>query len=917
MAAERRAFLGSKPAVALPTRRQALHFRRRCNTQAILEKAREIVSPSNGASSTSRPSKDPSSVQADVLQNLEFVVGAPSNKIPNGLDAKSVYRGVAASVREHLIDAFNRTQDYWSEKDPKFVYYLSAEFLMGRSLMNAVQNLELTGTYSEAVKQLGYDLETLRDAEQNAALGNGGLGRLAACFIDSMATLNLPGWGYGIRYKYGMFKQAIDEKGYQQELPDIWLSNGNPWEIPRPDITFKIGFYGSVDNFKWSPGETIIAKAYDNPIPGYKTATVGNLRLWEALPVDEFDLTAFNEGKYDKAVEQRRKAEDISAVLYPNDATEYGKELRLKQQFFFVSASLQDALARFKAKHSDNWQLLPEKAVFQMNDTHPTIAVAELMRLLIDEQNLDWDTAWGIVQKTLAFTNHTVMPEALEKWPVKVLGKLLPRHLEIIDKIDSIWKDSLKEKVLAQVEEMHKKNPPKPKAAKEVPLAKKAGAPAVPEQAEEEEEEEEEDPVEAALNKYGIITENPWEKGVKLVNMAYLAVVGSKAVNGVAAIHSDIIKRTIFKDFFELTPNKFQNKTNGVTPRRWLAWCNPGLAALITETLGTDAWPNDLNLLTGLRQYADDKDFQKKWRAIKHENKARLAAKIKERTGIDLPTEPLYDIQIKRIHEYKRQYLNILSVIYRYHEIKTASPEERKKFVPRVTIFGGKAASAYYMAKKIVRLINRVGMVVNKDPDVKDLLKVVFVPDYNVDWAEALIPAAELCQQISTAGTEASGTSNMKFQMNGCLIIGTMDGANIEIAEEVGKENLFIFGMDESEVPAWREGKRAEWKDYDPRFVKALDMIKDGTFGDEEYFQDLADSVSDMSKSNDWFLVAPDFTDYMRAQDDVDKIYQDQDEWTRRSILYTAGSGFFSSDRTIKQYADEIWDVKPVPVPAA
>ncbi|KAK9840953.1 hypothetical protein WJX81_002313 [Elliptochloris bilobata] len=900
--------------------RQRAASSRRTATRAIAEPPVKTAPGSNGVATSEGDSK----LKESILQNL---LNTGSSTHIEALDAKDVYRGVAQSVREKLVAAFNRTQEYWREEDTKFIYYLSAEFLMGRSLLNTVQNLGLGGPYGEVLKELGVKMEALVDAEQNAALGNGGLGRLAACFLDSIATLDLPGWGYGIRYKYGMFKQAL-KGGYQDELPDIWLTNGNPWEIARPNITYRIGFYGTVDQFQWSPAEEVIAKAYDNPIPGFQTSTVGNLRLWEALPLHEFDLAAFNKGDYVQAVEERRKAEDISAVLYPNDATEYGKELRLKQQYFFVSASLQDVLARFRERHGANWPLLPEKACFQMNDTHPTIAVAELMRLLIDCEGLGWDAAWAITQKCLAFTNHTVMPEALEKWPVAVIGKLLPRHMEIIDKIDTIWKDSLKEqeKVLGQVEAAAKSAPPKPPKAEIKPkgavesltdaLTFKAGEPSGGKE-EPEEGEEEEDPVEAALAKYSIITENPWEKGVKLVNMAYLAVVGSKAVNGVAAIHSEIIKDTIFKDFYDVMPHKFQNKTNGVTPRRWLAWCNPALAALITEALGGDEWINDATRLSGLRKFADDKDFQAKWRAIKLANKERLAAKIKERTGVTLPTTPLYDIQIKRIHEYKRQYLNLLSVAWRYHQIKAATPLERSKFVPRVVLIGGKAASAYYMAKKIIRLTTAIGETVNSDPDVSDLLKVVFLPDYNVDWAEVIIPGSELSQHISTAGTEASGTSNMKFAMNGCLIIGTMDGANIEIAEEVGKENLFVFGMPAEDVQGWRDGKRAEWKDYDPRFTTALNMIKDGVFGDKEYFQDLADSISDMSKGNDWFLVAPDFTDYLRAQAEVDKLYLDQDEWTRRSILYTAGSGFFSSDRTIKQYADEIWDVKPMPVPSS
>ncbi|KAK9810158.1 hypothetical protein WJX72_005763 [[Myrmecia] bisecta] len=845
------------------------------------------------------------STKADIIKKLEYTVGAS----PSDAKAKDAYQAVALSVREQLLDKFNKTQEYWKKQDPKFVYYLSAEFLMGRSLWNTVYNLGLEGKYGQAVNALGYKLEELREQEQNAALGNGGLGRLAACFLDSIATLDLPGWGYGIRYKYGMFKQALKD-GFQDELPDIWLTNGNPWEIARPNIQYRIGFYGSVDNHKWSPAEQVIAQAYDNPIPGYNTSTVGNLRLWEAKPVNEFALDKFNEGKYDEAVTERRKAEDISAVLYPNDATEYGKELRLKQQFFFVSASIQDVLARFKESHS-NLKDLPSKAMFQMNDTHPTIAVAELMRLLIDQEGLGWDEAWAITVKTLAFTNHTVMPEALEKWPVKVMGKLLPRHMEIIDKIDSIWKDSLKEKVLGNLEKAGKSAKPaaaaKPKASTDGKPAKKAGA--------EVEEEEEEDPVEKELTRYGIITENPWEKGVKLVNMAFLAVVGSSSTNGVAHIHSEIIKETIFKDFYEIYPEKFQNKTNGVTPRRWLAYCNPGLAALITKALGTDAWIKEAHLLEGLRKFAGDKDFQAKWRAVKLDNKKRLKAVIKARVGIDVPVNALYDIQIKRIHEYKRQYLNMLSVIHRYHHIKSLSPAERKKVVPRVVVFGGKAASAYYMAKKIVKLVTAVGDVVNKDPDVGDLLKVVFLPDYNVDLAEVIIPAAELSQHISTAGTEASGTSNMKFQMNGCLIIGTMDGANVEIAEEIGKENMFVFGVDADDVPRLRE-ERKNFKDYDPRFTAVLKSIADGEFGNKEYFADMVASVSDMTKGNDWFLVANDFATYMDAQEEVDALYGDQDEWTRRSILYTAGSGFFSSDRTIDQYAKEIWNVKPVAPPA-
>jgi starch phosphorylase len=856
------------------------------------------------------------SLQKDIRRKAEVIVGRPD---VSSLTPEEAYRAVAHSVRDALLDAFFKTQDYWQSQDPKFVYYLSAEFLMGRSLTNAVYNLGIDGAYGEAVRSLGYSLEELADVEQNAALGNGGLGRLAACFVDSMATLDYPGWGYGIRYKYGMFKQALKD-GFQQELPDIWLTNGNPWELKRPNVRYSVGFYGEAKDGKWVPAEKVYAQAYDNPVPGFETKTVGNLRLFEALPETELDMEQFNEGNFAKAVEEKRKAEDISAVLYPNDATEYGKELRLKQQYFFVSASMQDVLSRYEAKHSD-WTKLPEKAIFQLNDTHPTIAVPELMRLLVDEKGLDWDTAWSVTKQCLAYTNHTVLPEALEKWPVETLEKLLPRHMEIISRIDKEWLEIARPYAEADAKETAKskadeeaKAATKTNGAGKAADAKaddKAGA----KKADKAKAEKKVDPVEAELKKYSIITSNPWEPEKPLVNMAFLATVGGRAVNGVAAIHSEIIKEDIFPDFVKIFPEKFQNKTNGVTPRRWLAFCNPELSALITQTLGSDAWMKELDLLQGLKPHAEDAEFRKKWAAIKFHNKQALAAKIKEWTGITVPVAALYDIHIKRIHEYKRQYMNLVSVIYRYKQIKDASPEERKQKVPRVVIVGGKAASAYYMAKKIVKLVNAVGETVNNDPDVGDLLKVVFLPDYNVSVAETVIPAAELSQHISTAGTEASGTSNMKFQANGCLIIGTMDGANIEIAEEVGRENMFIFGFDAKDLNRLRK-ERADFKDYDPRWVEAFDMIRDGVFGNVEYFKDLVDSVNDIPNSgNDWFLVANDFASYMDAQDRVDKLYSDYDEWTRRSILYTATSGFFSSDRTIAQYANEIWDLKPVPLP--
>eukprot|EP00878_Enallax_costatus_P000865 GHUV01000991.1.p1 GENE.GHUV01000991.1~~GHUV01000991.1.p1 ORF type:complete len:874 (+),score=316.12 GHUV01000991.1:204-2825(+) len=852
------------------SQRQGLFSRACC--QRPSRQAIKVLAIAEAERTATRPGTSMTPIQKEVTQKLKYQLGRSKD-----YDTHDIYQGTAWSVREHLIDAFERTHDYWEEQDPKFVYYLSAEFLMGRSLLNTVFNLGLEGEYAQALQQMGYTMEEVADQEHNAALGNGGLGRLAACFLDSIATLDLPGWGYGIRYKYGMFKQLIKD-GYQAEVPDIWLTEGNPWEVKRHDIRFEVGFSGKTSSSSgktvWTPGEKVIAVAYDNPIPGYATPTTSNLRLWDAMPITEFDLEAFNAGDYDKAVVEAERANAISAVLYPNDSTPEGKELRLKQQYFFVSASLQDVMSRFKSRHGDDWQLFPEKACFQLNDTHPTIAVAELMRLLVDGEGLDWEQAWSITTKCVNYTNHTVMPEALEKWPVRVLAKMLPRHMEIIEIINAGWTKFLEDKYSNL------------KAADR----------------------------EALVERMSIIQENPWVKDELQVNMAYLAVVSSSAVNGVAAIHTEIVKADIFNDFYKLFPEKFQNKTNGVTQRRWLAFCNPPLRRLITETLGSDEWITDLDRLTGLRPHADDPQLQAKWRAVKQQAKQRAAAKIQQLTGVKLNPNALFDIQVKRIHEYKRQLLNVLGIIYRYDEIKKMTPEQRSKVVPRVCIIGGKAAPGYEMAKRIIKLICAVGEKINNDKDIGDLLKLVFYPDYNVSGAEILVPASELSQHISTAGTEASGTSNMKFQMNGCLIIGTMDGANIEIAEESGKENMFVFGVDADDVPRLRK-ERKNLK-TDKRFDEIMRDIENGMFGDKEYFKPLVDSISNMKVGNDWFLVANDFASYLDAQEEVDKVYKDQDEWTRRSIVYTAGSGKFSSDRTIVEYAKDIWHVQPHRPPA-
>ncbi|KAJ9506352.1 hypothetical protein QJQ45_004972 [Haematococcus lacustris] len=908
-----------------PSQRVARSARSTVCPKAIAEPPAKIspASPSlaggNGSAS--------SYATADISNKLKYQFGKSSAS-----DVKDAYHGAAWSVRERLIDAFDKTHEHWKQQDPKFVYYLSAEFLMGRTLINAVYNLHLEGAYATALNQLGYDLEAVAEQERDASLGNGGLGRLAACFLDSMATLDLPGWGYGIRYKYGMFKQLVDGKGYQREVPDIWLTQGNPWEVARYEIKYKVGFGGKVEKKTvdgvevsvWTPSEEhlgarplsravgglapvqVYAMAYDNPIPGYDTPTTSNLRLWDAQPLAEFDLTAFNAGDYDKAMAAKEKAEAISAVLYPNDSTPEGKELRLKQQYFFVAASLQERADPLQGcARAASGELLPDKACFQLNDTHPTIAVAELTRLLVDEEGLAWDKAWGIVTKlndthpTIAVAELTrllVDEEGLawdKAWGIvtKVMGKMLPRHMEIIEIINDGWTKWLEGHT-------HDK---------------------------------------AAVEAMSIIHPNPWNKDEWLVNMAFLATVGGAHVNGVAAIHSEIVKNEILNDFYKIFPSKFQNKTNGVTPRRWLAWCNPELTSLISETLGHSDWINNMEQLTELRKYASDKSFQAKWSAVKRQKKAQLAQLIKKIHGEDVNLNALFDIQIKRIHEYKRQYLNVLSIIYRYKQLKKMTPEERKQVVPRVCIIGGKAASAYDMAKRIIRLVNRVGELINHDADTKDLLRLYFLPDYNVTLAETIIPGAELSQHISTAGTEASGTSNMKFQMNGCLILGTWDGANIEIAEETGVEEVFVFGVKAEEINQLRK----ERKDFktDPRWNELMADIEGGMFGDKEYFKPLVDSVHNMKVSslllggrggmgqpglspgqgqevwrevgNDWFLLANDFADYLRAQEEVDACYKDQAEWTRRSIMYTAGSGKFSSDRTIREYAEDIWDVAP------
>ena len=805
-------------------------------------------------------------IQQSIIRHVEYTLARSRYKF----DDLEAYMATSYSVRDRLIESWNDTQTFLKEADPKRVYYLSMEFLMGRSLLNALNNLEVKDAYEEALSELGYKMEALVEKERDAALGNGGLGRLAACFLDSMATLNLPAWGYGLRYQYGMFRQVLVD-GFQHEQPDYWLNFGNPWELERSAThAYPISFYGHVSvhevgarqAFKWNPGETVTAVAYDIPVPGFHTKNTINLRLWAAKPDREFDLQAFNTGDYVQAILSKQRAETLSSVLYPDDRTYEGKELRLKQQHFFVSSTIQDVIRRYKETHLD-WEEFTDKVAFQMNDTHPTLAIPELMRLFMDQEGLGWTKAWELVQGSCNFTNHTVLPEALEKWPIGMLEKLLPRHTQIIYDINWRFLQLIRTRFGDDWER---------------------------------------------ISKLSIIEETA--DGEKFVRMAYLAVVASSHVNGVAAIHSDILRHDVFNAFYQVFPEKFQNKTNGVTPRRWLAFCNPGLRDLLTETLGSDSWINNLDELSALRAFADDPEFQMKWRAVKGKNKEAAIELIERVAGVALPNRgALLDVQVKRIHEYKRQLLNVLSIVHRYDAIRNMNNEQKAGVVPRIVVIGGQAAPGYEMAKRIIKLVSAVAEKVNNDPNVGDLLKVVFVPDYNVSVAEVIIPGTELSQQISTAGTEASGTGNMKFVMNGGLIIGTMDGANIEIAQEVGEENMFIFGALAHDIGRLRR-ERASFTP-DPRYTHVVNMIRTGVFGWQDYFAPLVDAIT----YSDYYLLANDFPAYLQAQEAVDAKYKDVEAWTRSSIMNVAGSSFFSSDRTIKEYAKDIWKVEAMDLP--
>ncbi|GAB0191186.1 glycogen phosphorylase, liver form [Grus japonensis] len=781
---------------------------------------------------------------------------------------RDYYFALAHTVRDHLVGRWIRTQQYYYEKDPKRIYYLSLEFYMGRTLQNTMINLGLQNACDEAVYQLGLDMEELEEIEEDAGLGNGGLGRLAACFLDSMATLGLAAYGYGIRYEYGIFNQKIRD-GWQVEEADDWLRHGNPWEKARPEYMLPVHFYGRVEHTaagaKWVDTQVVLALPYDTPVPGYMNNTVNTMRLWSARAPNDFNLRDFNVGDYIQAVLDRNLAENISRVLYPNDNFFEGKELRLKQEYFVVAATLQDIIRRFKASKYGStdsvrtmFDSFPDQVAIQLNDTHPAMAIPELMRIFVDIEKLPWNKAWDITKRTFAYTNHTVLPEALERWPVDLVEKLLPRHLQIIYEINQRHLDHIATLFPDDVDR---------------------------------------------LRRMSLIEEG----GTKRINMAHLCIVGSHAVNGVAKIHSEIVKTQVFKDFAALEPEKFQNKTNGITPRRWLLLCNPGLAELIAEKIGED-YVRDLSQLTKLHEFVDNDLFIREVAKVKQENKVKFAQYLEKEYKVKINPSSMFDVHVKRIHEYKRQLMNCLHVITMYNRIRR---DPAKLSVPRTVIIGGKAAPGYHMAKMIIKLINAVAQVVNNDPVVGSKLKVIFLENYRVSLAEKVIPATDLSEQISTAGTEASGTGNMKFMLNGALTIGTMDGANVEMAEEAGEENLFIFGMRVEDVTELdREGYNAqEYYDRLPELKQAIDQIKSGFFSPNE--PDLFKDVVNMLFHHDRFKVFADYEAYVKCQEKVSELYLNSKAWTKMVIRNIAAAGKFSSDRTIKEYARDIWHVEP------
>jgi starch phosphorylase len=799
-----------------------------------------------------------------ILHHAKYSVGAPAKELTHS----EYFTAVARAVRDRLVERMLQTEERYHKVDPKRVYYLSMEFLMGRSLRNNLTNLGIYQTCRDTLRELGVDERTLEEREPDAALGNGGLGRLAACFLDSLATMGLPGFGYGINYEYGLFRQEIIG-GHQKEQPDNWLAYGTPWQIGRASEAVVVPLYGRIEhghdragnyNPMWLDWKVIIGMPHDMPIVGYGGKTVNYLRLYSARSSLDFDMQIFNDGDYFKAVQQKILSETVSKVLYPSDAVIHGKELRLVQEYFLTACAVRDIVRRYLKNH-DEFDQFPSKVAIQLNDTHPTLAVAELMRYLIDERSLEWDEAWQIVQAVFGYTNHTLMPEALEKWPVPLMEQVLPRHLQIIYEINRRFLEHVARVFPGDGER---------------------------------------------LRRVSIIEEND----PKQVRMAHLAIVGSHSVNGVAALHSELVKAKLVPDFHDLWPRKFNNKTNGVTQRRWLLGANPALAGLLTRTVG-DGWITNLEKLKDMERKAGEDGFQQDFRHIKHGNKAGLARLIQETVRIGVDPESLFDVQVKRIHEYKRQLLNVLHVIHKYLSIVEDGQEPIQ---PRTCIFAGKAAPGYWAAKQIIHLIHCVGKVINHDPRVKGRLKVVFLPDYRVSLAEAIMPAADLSEQISTAGMEASGTGNMKFAMNGALTMGTLDGANIEIKDAVGDENIFIFGLKANEIDEMRRNRSYHPWDYyqrSPSIRRVMDSFKSGRFSPEQ--PDLfAWIYQRLVEQGDYYFHLADLESYVAVQERAERTFTDRKTWDRMAILNVARIGMFSSDRTIAQYAKEIWGIEPV-----
>jgi starch phosphorylase len=802
-----------------------------------------------------------------ILKDLTHYFGRMLGRRTVRTTSPFLYQSVVYAARDRLMERWGRTRMAIERDDNRRVSYLSLEFLMGRLLRNALLSLGIEEETAEALQRIGLDLGDVCGREHDAGLGNGGLGRLAACFLDSCATLSLPVVGYGIRYRYGMFRQRIDN-GHQLEEPDPWLREGFPWEVERYEFRQTIKFGGRTETHKdvngkprhsWTETHDVLAIPYDVPIPGYENGIVNTLRLWSAAATDEFDLEEFNAGSYTDAVESKNLAENITMVLYPNTANEAGHELRLRQQYFLASASLQDTLRFFTYHHGNDVRKFAEKNCLQLNDTHPAIAVAELMRLLIDEFYLDWDEAWDVTRETMAYTNHTLLPEALEKWPVSMFRKLLPRLLDIIYEINTHFIDEISQRWPGDNER---------------------------------------------IRRMSLIEEGP----EPMIRMSYLAIVGSFSVNGVAELHSRLLTEGLFRDFAELWPDKFNNKTNGVTQRRWLAACNPGLARLITDKIGS-GWITELEQLQKLAEFADDNEFQEEWRQVKLANKLKLAGNIEEKTGLSVPTEMLFDVQVKRIHEYKRQLLNVLHAVHLYDRIRRGDGDD---IVPRAIIIGGKAAPGYVMAKNVIKCINNVARMINTDPEMKDRLRLIFYPDYNVSGMELICPAADLSEQISTAGKEASGTGNMKFMMNGAITIGTLDGANVEIREAVGEENFFLFGLTVEEIGELRGH-------YDPQaiieadedFSRVMQLLESGHFNrfEPNVFDPIIQAIREPA---DLWMTAADFRSFLDAQAAAGDVFKNRDAWTRMSILNTASSGRFSTDRTMRDYNDDIWKLEPI-----